>query len=43
MLYLAGTALLPQIREEGTGKQKLVSFLMILIGVGIMALLLLIE
>lgn len=42
-LYLAGTALLPQIRESGTGKGKLVSFAMILLGVAIMAAILLIE
>jgi len=42
-LYLAGTALLPQIRDSGAGKEKLVSFAMILLGVGIMALILLIE
>lgn len=42
-LYLAGTALLPQIRDSGTGKDKLVSFVMILLGAGIMAAILLIE
>ena len=42
-LYIAGSALLPQIRENGTAKDKLISFLMILVGVGIMALILLIE
>lgn len=42
-LYIAGTALLPQIRENGSAKDKLISFLMILLGVGIMALILLIE
>lgn len=42
-LYLAGTALLPQIRESGTGKDKLVSFAMILLGVVIMAAILLVE
>jgi len=42
-LYIAGTALLPQIRAEGTGRDKLVSLAMIFVGVGLMALILLIE
>lgn len=42
-LYLAGTALLPQIRDTGTGKDKLLSFAMILLGVAVMVLILFIE
>lgn len=42
-LYIAGSALLPQIRENSSPKDKLISFVMILLGVGIMALILLIE
>lgn len=42
-LYIAGTALLPQIRAEGNGRDKLVWLAMILAGVAVMALILLIE
>lgn len=42
-IYIAGTALLPQIRSEGSGRDKLVSLVMVLVGVGVMALILLIE
>ncbi|MBC7997390.1 MAG: ZIP family metal transporter [Leptolyngbya sp.] len=42
-IYLAGSALIPQIREDRDGPSKLTSFAMILVGVAIMALLLLIE
>lgn len=42
-IYIAGTALLPQVRTEGTGRDKLISLLMILAGVAVMALILLIE
>ena len=42
-IYIAGTALLPQIRAEGNGRDKLVSLAMILVGVGVMALILLVE
>jgi zinc and cadmium transporter len=43
ILYLAATGLLPQIRMQGTSKQKLSYFSMTLLGVALMALILLIE
>jgi zinc and cadmium transporter len=43
ILYLAATGLLPQIRMQGTSKQKLSYFTMTLLGVALMALILLIE
>lgn len=42
-LYIACSALLPQIRQENLGRDKYLSLLMILLGVGLMALILLIE
>jgi len=43
ILYLAATGLLPQIRMQGTSKQKASYFTMTLLGVAVMALILLIE
>ncbi len=43
ILYLAATGLLPQIRMQGTSKQKAAYFTMTLLGVALMALILLIE
>ncbi len=43
ILYLAATGLLPQIRMQGTSKQKASYFTMTLLGVALMALILLIE
>lgn len=43
ILYLAATGLLPQIRMQGTSKQKAAFFTMTLLGVALMALILLIE
>ncbi len=43
ILYLAATGILPQIRMQGTTKQKASCFTMTLLGVSLMALILLIE
>lgn len=43
ILYLAAAGLLPQIRMQGNGWQKLTYFAMTLVGVALMALILLLE